>query len=533
MDIPKNIQTTIIDVETAYTVEQAKFILARAPDEVKDSVYFALRMILQGPWVVEFFSDRLKSGKGLAEKAIKKNPRALTYFNDDVRKDMDFLLTMIKQNAEVFKYIDVDVKNDTKMLAMMFESNMNIYEFLQDDHKNKVKLFKNIMIKPDGAKQFKHAGPIVRSNQQIVEYIAANEHKMLIHSLWLPKEIVMQIFSRFTYFSHREYFDVYKNMPKELLGDKEVALCIMGRDAELYNILALNMRCDWDIIMIACSRNFCAASTVPEIVINDNEFIMCAFKYFARHCHGHICPGLKSLMYRVDFEEKQELISLLLLQECPNVVGYLTPVNQIQNKKLIINAICQKKCSMVDLCSELRKNIDFICGILDIWNDFNVPCELQNHPSIVKKRLEFGLVAFKKLDALLRNDIDICLIAMKKNGKDLKYVLDHGKSYDVVLAAIENDPGALKFAGYFREYADLVNIAIRKNPKVHRYIGGGLRGDKLFLRTLPETVPILYAASHRLRRAGLNYIWFDDELLNHTQPYLPPEIQQQVLSWII
>ena len=531
MNISEEMAAIIVDVETAHTVEQVKFILARAPDYVKNDGYFALQMILQGPWVVEFFSDKLKSSKAIAERAIKKNPRALTYFNNDIRKNVGFLLVMIEQNAEVFKHIDVDIKNNTKNLALMFETNMNIYEFLQDDHKNEIKLFKHIMTKPNGAKQFKHAGPIVRANQQIVEYIAENEQSMLVFSLWLPKEIILQIFSRFNIFQHREYFDVCKNMPKELLDDKEVALCIVDRDAELYNLFTHNIRHDWDVIATACNKDPNIILSIPEIVINNNDFILHILKYFENRNYLNIV--LEGLTKRIDFGEKQELISLLLLQEYPHIAEYLTPVNQIQNKKLIVSAICQKKCFIYDLCKELQEDVDFICSILDVWHDFRVPYKLENLSPIVKKQLKFGVRAFNNLSMLLQSYPDICLVAVKINGKDLKYVPDSNKTHRVVFNAIRNNPEALRFSGKFREDADYVRMATKKNPKVHKYIGSGLRSNKLFLRTLPETVPILGVASRRLKRAGINYIWFDDDMLNHTQPYLPPEIQRQVLSWII
>ena len=162
-----------------------------------------------------------------------------------------------------------------------------------------------------------------------------------------------------------------------------------------------------------------------------------------------------------------------------------------------------------------------------------IPPRLLKDPELIIYRLQTKSITFKSLPIESRSIPEVCLVAVKLDGRNLKHVYKVN-TFDISLAAVENNPRSLAYCCYeFQSNPQIVTAALRKSLAIVKYVTDTLRNDKKFLRSLPQEIDELKVASRRLARAGRNYIWFDDYLLNLTQPYLPPEIQQQILTWII
>lgn len=184
----------------------------------------------------------------------------------------------------------------------------------------------------------------------------------------------------------------------------------------------------------------------------------------------------------------------------------------------------------------MRHNIDFNCRIFDECPYFRtdkIPSYLNNSPRIVMRRLQRREIRFRTLHESLRSHPGVCMEAVKVHGGNLKYVRDCACTYEVVLEAVKREPFALKNARRHKSNFVIIVEALKQKTHVAKFIDDKLRNSKDFLRSLPTPINLLEVASPQLARAGINYIWFDDDMLNHTQPYLPPEIQRQVLHWII
>lgn len=533
MALPMDTEDLIMSIEAAFTVDEVKDFLRQAPENVKDDMNFAKQVVLQGPWVVRFLSDRLKSNYEFACFAINRNPASLPNFNDEIKKNMAYLLSFVCGCPNVILHIDKAITNNPNNLTMFLNTNVEIFAYLNDQLKSNVELMRHVITMQEGTKQFKYGGPEVRKDPIIVNYIADHDLLELRHALWFSKEILMRFLDHSWGMKQEEQEYFILGLPTELIADKEVAMKAINCNSSLYDCFPLSTRNDIDVIVNTCERWPAVMREIPARIINDPRFITKVFEKFGNNANEQALRELKSRPCIFPYENQDFVFNLA--KKHSNAVMFLTEENQIENQDLLIESIREHGLIFPQLCMQLQLNVDFICRAMDsqpLFHMWFLSPSLLNHPKTAMRFVRRRTLTYLCLDDNLKLDEGVCMEAVKIHGATLKHIPKSARTREIVLTAIKNDACSLKHAGNFLNDPIIVATALKKNPLAAQFVKGSLKDNRKFLKAFSSIIDPTKLASARLLKAGIDYIMFDDRLLNHTQYYIPPEIQRHVLRWL-
>jgi hypothetical protein len=102
---------------------------------------------------------------------------------------------------------------------------------------------------------------------------------------------------------------------------------------------------------------------------------------------------------------------------------------------------------------------------------------------ISNEELSLGLqVASSKL----RDNLEIVIFAVNKNGENLKYVSDRLKNNSqIVKMAIKNSPDALQYTSYeLKNNKEIVRLAVEQKYETFQYASDELKSDERFIQSL-------------------------------------------------
>lgn len=397
-------------------------------------------------------------------------------------------------------------------------STVNLKKILLDIYKHKLSLediFKDIddettcneiffrnAVQLDG-NVIKFASVNIRDNKEIVMSAVKESCFALVHAsdrLKNDEDIILQSTKR-----RSGLYDNHLVFPETLLKNRDFVLKLIQSNSYNIKFIPIDLKDDKLLYFSAISDDSSILSLRPRVFDDDTYnklYILLENKEFATEV---ILKNISVFDYLSDNLKKNEPFILNLIErliELKQRGGYdiieqkrdlLDSIIKINNNNRSIALACLKytlediylgKYIFKNIAQDLFNNIDFLLSAMEI-NGFllqYIPDNLKNHKALVlnainsHSKVKNGQLGnespLEYASELLRDDIDVVLAAIEKDGKAILYASDNLKNnVDLVSQALKNGAG-LSYFNYLP-----FKLQNRENLLLTLNNGGGLIAD--------------------------------------------------------
>lgn len=377
----------------------------------------------------------------------------------------------------------------------------DIFKDIDDETKCNEIFFRNA-VQLDG-NVIKFASVNIRDNKEIVMSAVKESCFALVHAsdrLKNDEDIILQSTKR-----RSGLYDYHLVFPETLLKNRDFVLKLIQSNSYNIKFIPIDLKDDKLLYFSAISDDSSILSLIPREFDDDTYnklYILLENKEFATEV---ILKNIYVFDYLSDNLKKNEPFILNLIEryiELKQRGGYdkieqkrnlLVSIIKINNNNRSIALACLKytlediyvgKYIFKNIAQDLFNNIDFLLSAMEI-NGFllqYIPDNLKNHKALVlnainsHSKVKNGQLGnespLEYASELLRDDIDVVLAAIEKDGKAILYASDNLKNnVDLVSQALKNGAG-LSYFNYLP-----FKLQNRENLLLTLNNGGGLIAD--------------------------------------------------------
>jgi len=422
-------------------IDTGAFPLANeSPDIMRDKGVIMAAVTHDG-YLLKYAPDDLKNDKEVVLAAVSNYGPALTYAPDDFKGDKDVVMAAISDEkheymiTDYFGSISDELKNDKEVVMAAVSREPYAIEHASDELKND----KEVVM------------TAVTGRGYTLEF-ASDELKD-------DKEVVMAAVTETGY--SLEYAS------DRLADDKEVVLTAVSNDGEALANASVGMRSDREVVMTAVAENGNALEYASKDLKNDKEVVLTA-----------VSNDGSAIYYASDEMKNDKDVVITAVSNESDALSYV-PDNFSDDKDVRIAAFSDSPENDID------SFIDEKSSMLDaISNDSCYEIDYVYDDDIGEKvEVYIHKLAFASDD--IRNDKDVVMAAVSKDGSALEFASDDLKNdKEVVMAAVSNDGRALRYASEdLQNDKEVVMAALSNDGRALEYASDDFKNDKEVVMT--------------------------------------------------
>mmetsp|Transcript_4024 Transcript_4024/g.6186 ORF Transcript_4024/g.6186 Transcript_4024/m.6186 type:complete len:737 (-) Transcript_4024:54-2264(-) len=431
-----------------------------AHPDLRSDFYIVMQAVRHDGEAAKWASKALRNNRAIALAACASSGHSLKYFSENIKSDKKIVKIAVRQNGDALQYASIALRYDTQFTTDLRKeknntctvSNYNISShFISTLNKfrppHHLQSDREIVVAAIIESQYcgsalNHVADKYKNDRDIVLAACKKNGNALgtaSENLRKDKEIVMEAVKRVP---HALKYALYQ--------DEEILYQALKKDIHAFQYAHDSLKCDLHVVLHVIKLSLLAVQYlqtreaikvsvkydgraffyVPKKYQTDLEIIHISIKQygFVIRCIPKYCitPELAllavqadgfSIQYLPEYLRKDRKITITAVKQSWLALQY----TRYKNEKLVVQLACQQDARAL----------------------FHAHEQLQNDRSFILNtaRRAGKLLHYCKF-ATNRNFI---LQAMRLNGLNLKYVIHFKSDREVILAAIQQDIGALAF----------------------------------------------------------------------------------------
>jgi hypothetical protein len=300
----------------------------------------------------------------LVLEAVKRKPFLLRYASKELKNNEKIVITAISENGLCLNYASKEMKDNEDIVFKAMKSDNFAFQFASDRIKNDRRLaFKAIIVNQD---LLNHVSNTLRKDEDF-------NRRILINSPKLYKFIDEDLKKNRTIVKKTLTVQNFKNLPFGFKIDKEIAMDLLSRDADFYELIPVELKDDFDISLQLLKRDGCYFTRIPQKHQNFETYFV-AIKTFYFLIHAYDISKVMNMDDRnealravsitgVSFEHLPEIfrndleIANIAINDYPFALKYLG--SKISGSKELAMKALSKNLEVFDfLSSNLKKDND-------------------------------------------------------------------------------------------------------------------------------------------------------------------------------
>jgi predicted DNA-binding ArsR family transcriptional regulator len=276
---------------------------------------------------------------------------------------------------------------------------------------------------------------------------------------------------------------VITHAPPHIKNNKQVLLECVEQQGSLLYCASEELKNDQELVSKAIQKDGFSFQYASDELKKDKQFLLSAIK------NPTSSNALKFVKSRKLLNDKEFAMTLVKLHG--NCLKYFN--SDIKSDQEIVLAAVKENQHALRHASEkmIKNNIQFIKKAMK---------EVKSHSNLSKQlELNCGDSIYKNCSNELKQDRELCILAVNENGSNLKHAPDELKNdKEIVMIAVSKSGLALDYASEeLKDDEDVIHQAIKKNPSSIFSASSRLQNDKSILLDCIRKDPTLIKLINR------------------------------------